>query len=163
MDLAHENFSIFPNVSYSNELQWKYQSKTRKLHRSPSDIPLAVRLRSDLLGVKGRKMNKIHKNNIALKGHYLQFQQRRKFCLFSNRVAAKFLLKYNFAINWAFISPCWAGFVVIVHVKGSLLFFKTYVYRINIPQMLFSSQNFPSTVFFLRVWMLLTHRLMDQL
>lgn len=104
MDLTHENLSIFPSVIYSSEPQQKYQSKMRKLHCSPSDIPLAMRLQSDLLGVKGRKMNNINKNNIDLKGHCLQFHHRRKFYLFPNRVAATFLFNYSFAINWASIS-----------------------------------------------------------
>lgn len=63
-----------------------------------------MRLQSDLLEVKGRKTIKINKNNIDLKGHRLQLQHRRKFHLFSNRVAATFLFKCNFTVNWASIS-----------------------------------------------------------
>lgn len=95
-------------ISNCHLFQWtplcKYQSKTKKLHHSPSGIPLAMRLQSDFLEVKGRKTIKINKNYIDLKGNCLQFHHRRKFYLFSNRVAATFLFKHNFAVNWASIS-----------------------------------------------------------
>lgn len=105
MDLAHENLSIFSTLNYSNESPFEnIKVKLKKLHHSPSDVPLAMRLQSDLLELKGRETIKINKNNIDLKGHCLLFQHRRKFYLFSNRVAATFLFKYNFTVNWASIS-----------------------------------------------------------
>lgn len=56
MDSALENLSIFLTVIYSSEpLFENIKVKLKKLHHSPSDIPLAMRLQSDFLEVKGRK------------------------------------------------------------------------------------------------------------
>lgn len=105
----------------------------RKLQRSPSDIPLAMRLQSNLLGLKGTKTNKVNKNNIDLKGHCLHFQHRRKFYLFSNRMAAAFLFKYDVAIFLASISllswVCHDCTFACKHLTPSALFLFTFLSR----------------------------------